>query len=476
MLLLSLLTGCLAGPNFYRPRTPKCVQYTPHPHPKKTVTARLKGSVGQSQHFIECARIPKQWWALFHSNELNYLICQGIRKNPTLAAARSTLVEANENVNVAIGTNLMPQVDAQFNGQRQRFTNLGGDNFNAGIFNLFNTSVNVSYALDIFGGAQREIEGLKAQVHYQYYQLQAAYLTLTSNIVTTSITIASLKEQILATKQLIRAQEKYLQIVRQQFEVGGTSAADIASQENLLATTQASLHPLEQSLMQNLHLLSILIGEFPCQDCLPTLSLDRIILPTHIPLSIPSCLVRQRPDILSAEALLHQATAQIGVATANLFPKLTLTGSYGWQSNVLSSLIRPNNVVWDYGAQVLQPIFQGGALLAQRRATIAAFKTACSNYRVSVLQGFKNVADSLRALENDAKTLRDQTRAEAAARRSLFLTTKQFELGGASYLALLIAQREFQQARINLIRAKAARYTDTAALFQSLGGGWWNAC
>lgn len=465
----------MVGPNFYKPPLPQICRYTPCPAPVKTVSIPKVGKVGKAQHFIPCLDIPGQWWALYHSPEINELICLGIRNNPTLYAAMATLRQAQETLNAQIGSTLLPQVDANLSGQRQRFPNSGGvSGGKPGIFNSFNTGVTVAYTLDIFGGARRQVEALCAQVHYQNFQVEAAYLTLTTNIATTAITTASLKAQIDATYELIKAQKQYLHIVKQQFESGSASAADIYSQETLLAQTEATLAPLKQRLDVNLHLLSILIGEFPCQDRLPNLVLKKLELPNTIPLSIPSLLVRHRPDIQASEALLHQASAEIGVATANLFPQLTLTGDYGWQSTVFSTLISPANVAWNYGGQLLQPVFHGGALLAQRRAAIAAYDAAFANYRETVLQGFKNVADSLRALEHDAEALRDRKKQEVAARKALFIAQKQYELGAVNYLILLIAQRQFHEARILLIQAEASRYTDTAALFQALGGGWWN--
>lgn len=475
ILLGCLLTSCMVGPNFYKPPLPLTCRYTPCPQPTKTVATQKVGKSGKAQQFISCLDIPSQWWTLYHSPEINELICLGIQNNPTLQSTIATLKQAQETVNAQIGSTLLPQVDANLSGQRQRFPNSFGVNTgNPGIFNSFNTGVTVTYTLDIFGGARRQVEALCAKVHYHYFQVEAAYLTLTTNITTTAITIASLKAQIEATYELIKTQKHYLRIVKQQFESGSASAADIYSQETLLAQTEATLAPLKQRLDVNLHLLSILIGEYPCLDRLPNFVLNKFELPVNIPLSIPSLLVRHRPDIQASEALLHQASAQIGVATANLFPQLTLNGDYGWQSTVFATLFNPANVAWNYGGQLLQPIFHGGALLAERRASIAAYEAAFANYRETVLQGFKNVADSLRALEHDAQALRDRKKQEVSAGKALYIAQKQYELGAVNYLTLLIAQRQFHEARILLIQAEASRYTDTAALFQALGGGWWN--
>ncbi len=332
----------------------------------------------------------------------------------------------------------------------------------------------MAYTLDAFGGIRRQIEAAGAQVDYQQFELEAAWLTLSSNIVTTSITLASLRAQIAATRQLIQAQEKTLALVRGQFKLGGASESDVLAQVNLLAQTRAQLPVLEQNLSVQRHALSVLIGELPNEEGLSAFNLDSLRLPKDLPLSCPSFLVKQRPDVQAAEALLHAASAQIGVQTANLFPQVAITGFEGQQSKLLNKLFLPDNMIWSMATNVSQPLFNGGTLLAQRRAAIAAFEQAYAQYKQTVLQAFQNVADALRAIEHDAITLSDLKAAEKSALESLRLTRKQYQLGGVALLNLLNAERTWQQARISRIQAEASRYTDTAALFQALGGGWWN--
>lgn len=473
ILLPAFLTACMVGPNFHSPRSPRVKQYTEKPLQKKTASAHVHG--GQSQNLLIGKDIPILWWELFHSPEINQLIRVGLANNPNLAAAAASLRQAQENVNVQIGNSLWPAFDATGFAQRQRYSELqiGLPTSFSPTFNLFYASVNVAYTFDFFGGARRQIESLRAQVDYQQFQVIAAYLTLTSNIVTTATNVASFKAQIAATKDLIKAQQGLLTIFNKQFELGGVSKATVLQQQTLVEQSRATLPPLEKNLAQAKHALSALVGTFP-DGPLPTLNLDRLKLPTKIPLSLPSRLVRQRPDIRSAEASLHAACAQIGVATANLFPKVTLTGNYGFISTTLSNLFSSQNIVWSIQGQVTQPIFHGGALRAQRRAAIAAYQQAEAQYRQTVLQAFQNVADVLRALETDAEALKAQTLAEKAARLSLELNMQQYRLGGVSYINLLNAQQQYQQTRISRIQAQALRYSDTAALFQALGGGWWH--
>lgn len=480
LLLLAplFLTSCMVGPDFHSPPPTTVKTYLAHPLPKTTTRTPTAGRGGRSQVYVINKDISAKWWYLFHSREINQLIDIGLKNSPNLTAAMATLRQAQENVNVQVGNLLFPAATGSFTAQRQRFSSsiFGGSVGTSGvIFNLFNAAINVTYNLDLFGGSRRQIEALIAQADYQQFQLMAAYLTLTSNIVTTAITMSSLQAQIKATKELIRYEDTQLKILNAQFRLGGISLATVLTQETLVNQTKATLPPLQQGLAQAKHQMAMLIGTYPNVK-IPNIDLDKLILPKEIPVSLPANLVRQRPDIRAAEALLHAASAQVGVATANLLPQIPLTGSYGWQSTVASDLFQKANVVWTIAAGVSQPLFKGGALVAARRSAIAAFDVALAKYRQTVLVAFQNVADSLKAIESDSRTLYSLKLAENAAYKSLNITTAQFHLGGTTYLALLIAQQQYQLARINRIRSQAARYTDTAALFQALGGGWWHYC
>jgi NodT family efflux transporter outer membrane factor (OMF) lipoprotein len=483
-MMLGSLSACLVGPDFKTPEPPKVNHYTKPPWLCRTASA--PGHGGASQQFIQTKAISAEWWRLFHSPKINKLICRGIANSPNLTAAKATLQEAQQNLNAGIGNGLYPNIGAQVTAQRGSNTgffsssngtsSVASSGIPSSVFNLFNASLNASYLLDFFGGIRRQIQGLKAQVEYQYFELRAAYLSLTSNIVTTAITIASLHKQICVTKQLIREQAEQLAIIKKQFDLGGVSKIDVVAQQTQLAQTRATLPPLEKNWAQTRHLLAILVGAFPSQRCvIPSLDLDELHLPTTLPLSVPSALVRQRPDIRAAEALWEAANAQVGVATANLYPQITINGSWGKSNTVGSKVFGSQSNLWNIGAGLFQPLFRGGALLAERRAAIAAYDAAAAQYRETVLQAFKNVADTLRAIEADAREMRAQKQAETAAYANLYLVKQQFRLGGVSYLSLLDAQRQYQQTRISLVQAEASRYADTAALFQALGGGWWNS-
>ncbi len=474
-LLTMTLTGCMVGPDFHKPIPPSVDRYTELPLPKKTVGAAIKGSAGKSQRYVYGKDISAEWWYLFRSPQLNNLIERGLDNSPNLAAAFAALTQARENLKAQIGASYYPNISGQFTYERQRFS---GSSFGVSsppnVFDLFFTTLNFSYTLDVFGGLRRQVEADTAQVDYEYFELEAAYLTLTSNIVTTSITIASLRAQIQATNQLVRTQERLLKLVQGQFALGGASRADVLSQQTALEQTRATLPPLQQNLTAARDSLAVLVGSFPSEADLPYFNLDELTLPTQIPVSIPSLLTCQRPDIQASEALLHQASANIGVATANMLPSFIITGAYGWQSIEFSRLFSSNSNIWNITNTIATPIFNGGSLNAKRRASIAAYQQAAAQYKQTVLQAFQNVADALQALNHDAKTLQAQRRAEIAAKEALYLTEQQYRLGGVSYPSLLIAERQYHQATINRIQAQATRYTDTAALFAALGGGWWN--
>ncbi len=472
-LVAAALAGCAVGPDFRRPPPPAVDSYTAEALPEETAAAPVAG--GAPQRFVSGEEIPPQWWALFRSEALDRLIRQALADSPTLAAAQARLREAEENRRAQFGA-LLPRVDMNASASRQKISGAPfGQPANNPSFTLYNASVDVTYALDLFGGTRRELEALQAQVDYQRYQLEGVWLTLTSNLVTTAVQEGALRAQIRATREIVAAEERQLTLVERQFRLGGASRTDVLAQQAQLAQTLTTLPPLEKQLAQARHRLALLAGRFPGEaGRLPEFDLEGLNLPQELPVSLPSSLARQRPDIRAAEELLHAASAGIGVATANLYPQLTLSASLGSEATKVQDLFGGGTSVWSLGAGLLQPIFRGGELTAKRRAAIAAYDQAEAQYRETVLLAFGNVADALRALEMDAQTLQAQADAEAAARATLDLARRQFQLGAVNYLTLLNAERQHQQARIGLVQARAARFSDTAALFQALGGGWWS--
>lgn len=469
------LSSCIkVGPDFHEPPPPCNETYTEKPLPCKTVSTPIKA--GKAQHFAICKQIPADWWTLFHSPELNELICLGMANSPNVEAAQAALRQSQELMKAVVGISMFPSVYGQASAGKQRFSPeaIGAINQPPITFTLYTATLYIVYYLDVFGGARRKIESMGAQVDNKCFLVEAAYLTLTSNIVTTAITEASLREQIKATHDLVRINEKQLEIMSQQLKLGGTSLSEVLAQKTQLEQLKATLPPLEKNLSVTRHALASLVGFFPSDKILPNFYLDKMTLPEVLPVSLPSDLVRQRPDIRASEALLHKACAEVGVATSNLYPQFVLTGSYGSVANTPSDLFKNLTNVWSYAGQVIQPIFNAGALQAYRRAAVAALQEASAQYQEVVLQGFQNVADSLRAIEIDARALKIQSLAEKSARDAYEIVQKQYQLGGVNYLALLNAEAQYQKTRLSRIQAQAARFSDTAALFQALGGGWWN--
>jgi NodT family efflux transporter outer membrane factor (OMF) lipoprotein len=461
-----VLAGCsIVGPDFMSPPPPNVTGYTAEPLPEMTASADTVG--GDAQRFLQDADVPARWWTMFGSDAVNNLVEQALRNNADLEAAQASLRQAAQNYIASRGA-LFPQVDGNASIGRERSAQSGAT------FDLFNASVGVSYLLDLFGGVQRSIEASGAAQDYQRFQVEATYLALTSNVITAAIQEAALAAQIAAIQDIIMSQSQALDLLNQQFELGAVARGDVLAQQSQLAATQASLPPLQRQLAQVRNLLSTLLGRYPAEDQIPQLQLTDLQLPQALPLSLPSKLVEQRPDVRASEALLHQASAQIGVATAAQLPQVTLSGNVGDTAGTIGDFFGGQFLGWGIASGLTAPIFSGGTLEAQKQAAVAGYDRAAAQYRATVLNAFSNVANVLAALEHDAETLRVQLYAEQTAEQSLEITTERFQAGAIAYLSLLDAQRVYQQARIALVIAQANRFADTVALFQSLGGGWWN--
>jgi NodT family efflux transporter outer membrane factor (OMF) lipoprotein len=441
------------------------MRYTEQTLPPETASADIQG--GDAQRFLEGADVPGQWWSQFGSPAIDQLVDMALKGNPDLDAAQASLRQARQNY-LATAGGLQPQVDAKGGFERERQINQGDT------FDLFSASVDVSYAIDVFGGLRRNLEAEGAVEENTRFELEATYLSLISNVVVTAIRQASLRAQIASQLDIINAQQQQLDLLNQQFELGAVARGDVLQQQAQLAQTQATLPPLQRELEQTRNQLALLLGRFPADAQIPTIELTDLMLPTELPLSVPSRLVEQRPDIRASEATLHQASALIGVADANLLPNFALSGSLSASSGNLGEFVTLQNTLLNLAAGVTQPIFNGGTLRAQQRAAVAQFDRAAAQYRSTVLSSFTDVANVLAALQRDAEALQVQLYAEETARQSLDITTERFQAGAIAYLALLDAQRTYQQARILLVIAQANRYEDTVALFTALGGGWWN--
>jgi NodT family efflux transporter outer membrane factor (OMF) lipoprotein len=469
---LLLSTGCVVGPNFKKPDAPQIPNYTPTPITETSSTPKVSG--GEAQSFATARDIPGDWWTMFHSKPLNDLIERSLKANPDLKSAQAALLVARENTLAQRGY-YYPYVSAGFSATRAR-TSSEVSPFTASgqlTYGLFTPQVNVSYTPDVFGLNRRTVESLKAQEEQARYALVATHITLSSNVAAGAVQEASLRGQIDVTNELIRINTQMLQILRSQYARGYATELDVAGQEAQLAQVAATLPPLLKQLAQQRDQLAVLAGGFPNQEMTETFSLASLQLPQELPLTLPSQLVEQRPDVLQAEENLHSASALIGVAHANRLPNLALTADAGSMALSFTRFLTSGGF-WDIGAAVTQPVFDGKTLLHRELAAKAAYTQAQEQYRSTVLTAFQNVADTLHAIKEDADNLRANAAAATAAATTLELTKKQLEAGYTTNLVLLAAEQSYQQAALSLVQAQSNRYTDTAALFQALGGGWWN--
>jgi NodT family efflux transporter outer membrane factor (OMF) lipoprotein len=465
--LLLATGGCAVGPDFVRPEPPAVENYLPS-------GAAGGPPVGAAAQRVALGKnVSAQWWKLFHSSRLDEVLDQSLAGNQTLVAARATLAQAQQAV-IQAGGGLYPQLDASAAAQRSRASAAGVNRVSGTTFNLYSVGANVSYAIDVFGGTRRSIERQEALAEDQNYQLAAAYLALTGNAVTEAINIASSRLQLSTTQGIIADDEKNLNLVRQKFEAGKAARSDLLAAESQLANDRTLLPPLKQQLSAARHALSVLVGRFPVEWSPPDFDLTEFTLPADLPVSLPSRLVRQRPDILAAEAQLHAASAAVGVAAAQLYPSLTLTASIGTESASTATLFDAANHMSSVIAGLTAPLFRGGALTAQKQGAIDAFQASAASYKQTVLQAFAQVADTLRALEHDAELVAATQSALQASQASLELQRLSYAAGKSSLLQLLDAERADQQARLAYTRAQASRYQDSAALLVAMGGGWWD--
>jgi NodT family efflux transporter outer membrane factor (OMF) lipoprotein len=495
VILAVLATGCAVGPRYHRPEPPVDADYAPAPLPQMSSAAPVHG--GEAQHLVSGRDIPFEWWQLFQSPQLNALVERAFEANPTIPAARAALVQAQELVAAQRGY-FFPTVNAGYNFERQKIAgNLtvdnvpgvegNGDNLLPPVqsldsfphthpffYDLHTAEVTVGFVPDVFGANWRQVETLAAQTDAQRFALEATYITLASNVVAAAIQEASLRAQLAATRQIIAANEKSLQILRGQFRLGFVMRIDVAAQEAALGQARMLLPPLQKQFEQTRDLLRVLVGNLPNQEVAETFDLDHLQLPPELPLSLPARIVDQRPDVRAAEAQLHAANAQVGAAIAAMLPQFSITGSDGGNADQFAWMFRTGGPFWTIVGGVSQPVFEGGTLLHKERAAKAALAQAAAQYQSAVLTAYQNVADTLHATLSDSDALAADVRAESSAKVTYDLTLRQMQVGYASYLSVLSAETAYRQTLLTRVQAQATRYGDTVALFQALGGGWWN--
>jgi NodT family efflux transporter outer membrane factor (OMF) lipoprotein len=463
-----LLSACAVGPAWQRPSAPAVSSYIA---PGATATGTVAAPVLQSG-----AAVDPQWWRAFGSAPLDQLVDASLAHNPDIAAAQATVEQAEHLLRATRGA-FYPQVALGLGAERQRSSGAASGGI-AGprLYNLYTGQVEVGYTPHVFGLSRLATRDAQARVDVARYQLAAARLAIAGNVVATTIDLSALDAQVDAMQRTLRDQQQVLDLARTQYHLGATSQFDVLAQESLYASSQAQLVTLQQARDQAWHLLATYTGKFPAQAGeLPIPAIDALQLPAQLPLSLPSALVRERPDILAAEAQLRAANAEVGVAVARMYPNVQLSAAWGVQGNHGDGLFGPASRIWDVAAGVVQPIFEGGTLKAEKQAAEAAYRGVFANYQSTVLGAFRNVADVLRALDHDAGLLDAQTRALRDAQQANDLVAAQYRAGGVDYLRLMTSETQLENARIAHIKAQAQRYADTTALYVALGGGQWPA-
>lgn len=467
--LALLLAGCAAGPDFQRPAAPAASAYVSGPLAPHTASAAI--ALGQAQRLHPGAAVDPQWWRQLGSPQLDSLIGQALHASPTLAAAQATLMQAEETYAAQAGATRYPRLDASLGGQRQRLAPAAlGQAGDARVFDLYNAALGVQYRLDLAGGNRRALEALAARADYQGFRLQGAQLTLAARIAGGAIAQARLAAQIQATETLLRLQLEQLHIASERVRLGHASDDEVRSLRAAAEQTRAAIPLLRTQWQQTGHLLAVLAGQAPGTAGQASFALADFTLPSDLPLIVPSELVRSRPDIQAAEALLHAANAEYGVAVARLYPQINLSASFGAQALTAGGLFGGGSAVWSLAGQLAQPLFNPG-LPAEKRAALAAFDAAAANYQEVVLESLRNVADILRAIENNAERLAALAVADRSAQEALQSMQRQYQAGASSYVQLLLAQQQAQQSQFELIAAQAQRLSDSVVLYQALGGG-----
>jgi NodT family efflux transporter outer membrane factor (OMF) lipoprotein len=477
MLALAVSACATVGPNFTSPEAPTVTRYTSpaegpliNPDPGPTAPVQTL-SVGD--------KVAVDWWTLYRSPDLERLVKEAIAGSPTLESAKARLMAAREEVAAARGA-LYPQVSIGASATEEKLTAgaFGLTPARAPLppsFNYFEIGPTISWTPDLFGGTHRRIEQQAALEDYQHDQLGAAYLTLTGATVTEAIQLAAVRAQLNTVGDILEIDRQNLDLVRKERQAGSVPDSDVVAAESQLAADETLKPGLDQELSAARHAMAILLGRAPGEWSPPDFDLAALTLPSRIPVSLPSELVHQRPDIQAAEAQLHAASARIGIATAQLYPAITLSAGVSGSSLNGGNLFSPAGLIWSIAAGITQPIFDGGTRRAERRAALADFKAYAADYKQTVLLSFGQVADVLEALSHDAALLAAQQNALDTASQSVKLQRINYADGGVGLLNLLDAERQYQQASLGYARATAQRYQDTTQLLLAMGGGWWGA-
>lgn len=458
-----LLAGCALAPRAKPPAPAAAASYAAEALPDATVTA-----AGVAQRFDAGAHPLPEWWRLYGSDTLDAWVDEGLRNNASLEAVRHTVEAVHQQFRAEVGDTLLPALDAGGQVSRQRAIGLPGIGPPTNLYDVFAGELSLSYTFDLSGAVRYGIRGAAAQLGLQSYQLSAARRALAANIVIGAINASALAESLSINQRLAQLAHEQADLTERAYRTGAAAHDDVLTAQQNAASVNASLPALRSQALRARHALAVLMGRTPDQAP-AALPLSQFQLPAAVPVSVPSDLLQQRPDVLAAEASVQVAAAQVGVATANLFPRISLSASYGSATFRSATLFSPQTAVWSAGAALTQPIFHGGALRAQRQAAVANYDASLAQYRQTVLNAFQNVADTLTALDQDALALQAAQLAAAAARQSFSDNRSRYQLGAVSYPATVASEQRWQSAALSEIQDSASRLIDTAALFQAMG-------
>ncbi|WP_287066068.1 efflux transporter outer membrane subunit, partial [Ramlibacter sp.] len=442
-------------------------------------TAAAPGPQGQAQQFLPGESVPQRWWTAFGDTTLDAAVERALQANPGLAASLATLRAAQESV-AAQRAAAWPSVQLGLQTARAKAGGTGaGANVvpgtppagsdPGGAYSFHTAQLSVGFTPDVFGGNHRLVEGLQAQAQVQRFQLEAARTALAANVVGAAVQDALLRRQRALLEASLQDGARALDVARRQWQAGAISHLDLSLQENALAQLRQQLPPLQRQFEQNRDLLQALLGDGPDAQA-PAFDLDRLALPTRLPLVLPGALVERRPDVRAAQAQLQAASAQVGVAVAARLPQFSISGELGGGAATVAQMFSPGGRFFALMAGVLQPVFDAGALQHRESAARANLDAAAAQYRSVVIAALQNVADALHALQADAQALQAAGEAAESAVRARDLTRRQFGHGYLDRVALISAEQAARQAQAALAQAQAARLADTAALFQALGG------
>ena len=488
------LVGCAVGPNFESPDAPEVSRYTPEQ------LSKVDGAKGTVIHLKAGADIPERWWEAFHNKKLNKLIANAIEHNQTLEAAEASIRVAYFNAEAQKGL-FLPQLALSPGGSAnldsnyfanivlnqklnsQSYPNPGSVLSNIAVpsttavpppwsYRLVTPTATMAYTPDVWGKIRRTVEALEAQEDVARYQLEAAYLAMTSNVALTAITEASLRSQYEAIERIIAIEHEALEMMRTQFKVGWASEADVLAQESLYAQAKQLLPPIQKQIAFARNLLTALGGDYSTAQSTDLFTLSELRLPKSLPVSMPSKLVRQRPDVRAAEANMHMAAAEIGIAIGARLPEFNLNSAGGASSYHFEYVFMQGTLFYNILGSATTPVFQGFTLLNRQKAAEANFDQATALYRATVIQAFQDVADMLRSLQADSEAVKAALYSEEVAKRQLDILRAELKIGSVSVLMLLNAENNYMMATVSRIQAEGNRLGDVAGLFMALGGGW----